>query len=402
MDRRLFLSSALASAMSPWPAQARAAPRPTGYLRTNWSRDPFSLGSYSFIANGAKREDHRTLGSSHGDHIFFAGEAAHPRYNSTVHAAYETGLFAASQVADTGAERVCIVGAGISGLAAGNALSKAGRSVTVVEARDRIGGRIWTDSGLGLPLDLGASWIHTIDKNPIKARADALGIMTKITSDSYILRGGDGRIMSDQEAPDWLEDIVQVQHSLGAGSDKINSRAYLSDLDYDGADVLLPGGYAQILDGLTRTIDLRLGHVVTAIRDTGRGVDVADSGGATLGFDAVIVTVPLGVLKAKFIRFEPALSAQKQEAIARLGMGVLDKLYLRFDAVFWDAEISWILTPETGLAPGAFNQWFNLFPYTGEPIVVGFNGGENARDLSGLSEKAFLDRGLSAFVSAYS
>ncbi len=66
------------------------------------------------------------------------------------------------------ADRIAIIGAGMSGLASAHKLSTNDREVTLFEARDRIGGRIWTDERLGIPLELGASWIHGINGNRTK------------------------------------------------------------------------------------------------------------------------------------------------------------------------------------------------------------------------------------------
>jgi phytoene dehydrogenase-like protein len=71
-----------------------------------------------------------------------------------------------------------VVGAGISGLTAARLLAKAGRSVTVLEARDRVGGRVHTDRSDGRITDLGASWIHGIADSPVAAAAAAFGMRT--------------------------------------------------------------------------------------------------------------------------------------------------------------------------------------------------------------------------------
>ena len=98
-----------------------------------------------------KKRQTRDLAQPVNDRIFFAGEATHPDYTSTVHAAYESGVIAAEAILEKGAQRIGIIGAGMSGLAAAKLLSDAAKQVTVFEARDRIGGRIWTDSSLGSP-----------------------------------------------------------------------------------------------------------------------------------------------------------------------------------------------------------------------------------------------------------
>ena len=77
---------------------------------------------------------------------------------------------------------VIIIGAGIAGLSAAKILKNKGLSVLILEARGRIGGRIWTDKSLGFPVDLGASWIHGINKNPIKQLADQFHIKTVPTN----------------------------------------------------------------------------------------------------------------------------------------------------------------------------------------------------------------------------
>ena len=303
-DLLVGLGAGLCSGFLPVPASSDDGRRPTGYIRTNWSRDPFAYGSYSFVARGARQRDRRRLEAPVGDRLFFAGEAVFPDYNSTVHAAYESGLRTAGFVLETAIRRVAVIGAGVSGLAAAQALSAAGREVTVFEARNRIGGRVWTDGRLGLPLDLGASWIHGIDGNPLTGLADALGLERHLTGDSYVIRGAGGRLIDEADAPDWLENVVSVQHSAGADYDEINIRAYLLQNDYGGADVTFPDGYAQILTAITGDYTILLGTPVTGVSLTQAGVGI-QTGTASASFDAAVVTLPLGVLKRGSVRFDP-------------------------------------------------------------------------------------------------
>src|SRR5690349_601745 len=76
---------------------------------------------------------------------------------------------------------VIVIGAGAAGLAAAKELRANGFTVTVIEGRDRIGGRVWTHQKLGVPIDLGAQWIVDVDDNPIREIAAEHRIVTKLT-----------------------------------------------------------------------------------------------------------------------------------------------------------------------------------------------------------------------------
>lgn len=395
------LAGLAGAAFTPWNAALAGGRQPTGYLRTNWSRDPYSFGAYSYIAMGATRRDHERLAEPVGTSLYFAGEATHPEYNSTVHAAYESGQYAAAAVVDEGHTNVAVIGAGMSGLSAAHHLAADDVTVTVFEARDRIGGRVWTDTRLGTPLDLGASWIHGIRDNPLTDLADSLDIVRQRTRDDQITRGEAGRKVGDWRVPDWLWEVVEIQHEAGADVPQINIDAYDDDdADYGGPDVTFPGGYSEIFTGLEGDYDVHLNTPVARVEHGEDGVTLTGADGAQQSFDAVIVTVPLGVLKRGAIAFSPTLPAGKQAAIDRLGMGTLDKLYLKFDHAFWDNK-TWISTYGAGLPRGQFNGWLNLHKYTGEPIIMAFNGGTPALDLAPLTDEALVALGLQALENAY-
>ena len=96
-------------------------------------------------------------------------------------AALATGC--AARQPTTGARpRVLVIGAGFAGLSAARALRQSGVDVTVIEARDRVGGRVFTDHSLAHPLDLGPCWLHGGPKNPLKPFAEAAGIVTRVTA----------------------------------------------------------------------------------------------------------------------------------------------------------------------------------------------------------------------------
>ncbi|CAI7653045.1 unnamed protein product, partial [Penicillium discolor] len=114
-----------------------------------------------------------------------------------------------------------VVGAGVAGLTAARLLRDAGRTVVVLEARDRIGGRVHTDRSDGT-LDLGASWIHGIDGSSVAAAAEAFGMRTveftvggfQVDSRPIAYHGPDGRPLSAEEARAFAADVHAVDAAL--------------------------------------------------------------------------------------------------------------------------------------------------------------------------------------------
>ena len=325
--------------------------------------------------------------------------------------------------------RVLVVGAGMAGLAAARRLADGGVDVTVLEARDRIGGRVWTHRGLGGPVDLGASWIHGVRGNPLTKLAGRLGVDTAATDyDDVVLHDADGSKVGtwrgweiEAAYEELLSDVERIGESVpqdvsigyamaramaGETLDAADRRAFEyvkqslvvtsgADLDelslwyadaddgFGGGDRLFPGGYDQLVRGLAAGLDVRTGHAVARIEHGPRGVRVHTTKGG-FAADAVLVTLPLGVLQAGSVRFAPALPAEKQGAAARLGMGVLNKVALRFPRVFWpeDREFLGYMSDRSGEYP----QLLNLARHTGRPVLMAFTGGAFARALEARSD----------------
>ena len=290
-------------------------------------------------------------------------------------------------------KRVLVLGAGVAGLTAARALSQLGYEVTVLEARDRIGGRCWTVDDV----DLGAQWIHSTEGNPISTLAHELGLSTLfVGGDSTYLGGWEelqlvwsfgheldletkqhGILIADavHDALDTLRRVLiedgRADVPIRDAIDEVLARMSLSDSDrqhiawhlallirddcaadssdlsflwwddgyevYGYGDSVLEHGYGALASALASTLDVRLEHVVSRVgtRPSGGGVRVDTIQHGHFDADAAVITLPLGVLQSRAVRFDPDLPARKQDAIRRLGFGLLDKVILTFEEPFW-------------------------------------------------------------------
>lgn len=340
--------------------------------------------------------------------------------------------------------RVIVIGAGIAGLGAARLLADAGSAVTVLESRTRIGGRIWTSTAWpDLPVDLGASWIHGVEGNPVTALADAAGARRARTSyDASVMYGQDGRKLDIdsayaraeqlfeaaraeagsappdlslaaairgsgawQRAPAREQRIVRhyvnsmIEQEYAGDWDEVSAHHFDLDEVFPGDDELFPGGFGPVVEHLARGLDIRTGQRVVAVEQTSAGVQISLKSGEHLVADRAIVTVPLGTLRAGEIRFSPALAPARQQAIETLRMGLLNKCWLRFDRVLWSPKVDWI----EWLAPrdGYWSQWLSLTRATRQPVLQAFNAGAQAKDLEALDDKATVAAAHDALRSMF-
>ena len=310
---------------------------------------------------------------------------------------------------------VIIVGAGISGLAAANHLVEDGKDVLVLEARDRVGGRIWSYSWHGVTIEEGANWIHTADGNPLTKFAEQYSLTTyatplnsmvaylngkQIANDvydnlvnkfwSYIIakkhKGQDeslvetvNRFMEEESFTSDEKDILkflansEISNEYGVELDKLSRDYFDIGEDYGDGELVLPNGLQQIINILKSDLKIQLNHVVTKIDYNEKNRIVVHARNKKFFSKKVLVTVPLGVLKSGDIEFSPELPESKQNAISDLGMGLLQKHWLLFDKVFWDENVIWIL-------PVNEKNWECMnYTFSGKPILLCFSMGEFAR-----------------------
>ena len=141
------------------PSTPRAVPQPAGMSRSAWAADPFSRGSLSFMAVGSTPEHRSDLREPLNNRVFFSGEATSSDHAGTIVGARQSGAQAASAVAAAAGsgEKIAIIGAGLAGSEAAKLLVMYGHEITVIEARDRVGGRIHTinSNNWPTPVELG-------------------------------------------------------------------------------------------------------------------------------------------------------------------------------------------------------------------------------------------------------
>ncbi len=322
---------------------------------------------------------------------------------------------------------VVVVGAGAAGIGAARALQAAGKRAIIVEARERAGGRLYTNTALGQPFDGGAAYIHFADRNPWSDIAADLGVDLRggqrLWSGSIAYRNGVAltpEAAADRwagmrkvvEAYDDVEerrdvslaealagqdqstrDLGRIQAQMAAGEDPERvSTADWNRLE-SGPNRLVPGGYGTLAERAAEPLGVRFGVRVTEINWAGQLVAVTTDKGVIRARKA-IVTVPVGVLKAGRIKFTPALPGEQARALDGLRMGALSKIAMRFrDERF--GFVAHQFLAEVGDPSRAMT--FEAWPFDSELIVATF-GGDYARGLVRQGEAAAVDHALERFV----
>lgn len=325
--------------------------------------------------------------------------------------------------------------------------SESGFEVTVLEARDRVGGRTWTSDVGDATVDLGGRVDPRPGLQPIASLADHYGIGYARDQAGYDIvydeasgqdLGAAGARALDQHYEAFTNALPQLRSALGDGASVANGRdQYLADRDLAGSDArlaqyaidqwlveieyagpvdqqsldwiwqedettggdyFLDGGYVGLVDALAEGLDVRTEAPVTSIVSTDDGVSVT-AGGATYEGAAVIVTVPLGVLKAGGIAFDPPLPSAKQDAIERLEMGNLEKVVLTFAERWWGQGGGWFIDAD---ASGRFPMVVDATDVAGAPTLVLLYGGRYSRSIQASSnDDAIVAEALTVLGELY-
>jgi monoamine oxidase len=335
-----------------------------------------------------------------------------------------------------------VIGAGASGLAAAQTLQNANQSVLILEARDRLGGRIHTDYNFAPhPIECGAEyiqgekvltwqwvrryWMKTI---PTFAKDDRQFIYLNrklLPFSEWSMLPGieflDFRSLQNnglyQLLIDWIRagkpDISLAQflsiHQIAlspevyhiadcyvsgnAGIDLDRLGIYgMMELTYEDGDRFfrLKAGYTRLIEKFAAGLNIRYQTPVTHIRWNATGVEIQTENGTIYTAKQVVITLPLALLQQNAVVFEPELPETKLNAIHGLGSGSVTKLMLKFDRPFWDRKQEFFLTTldtQMWWRPG----WGQ---HNEQAILTAYTGAKGAEKLGSLGTKGAIQAGL--------
>ena len=318
---------------------------------------------------------------------------------------------------------VVVIGAGASGIAASEKLLAAGFKVVLIEARDRMGGRASTRLVSSVPFDTGASWLADSQVNYLRTTAESSGVKLYPTDFNRALVQYKGinvpinptefmkaveRRMTLPYIKLHIREFFGLRKTLPSMASMLDpllkkhgaQAAYARELmivneadnldqtsiatllrehnlpgddGYDPLptdDVMVDGGMQAFVTSLAKNIKPSLGESVEAIIRTENGISVQTTR-RRIDADSVIVTVPLGVLKAGTIRFDPGLPVEHRAAIDRLGFGNEKKTCLVYPDTNWAKEHHMVGLHDSPY----FNFMVNVAAIAGKPMIMALSAG---------------------------
>lgn len=345
------------------------------------------------------------------------------------------------------------MGAGAAGLAAARDLSFSKLSVVVLEARDRIGGRINThfDPDFAAPIELGAEFVHGLPPETFEIADRTRLTLVEVPNVHWYFHNAvlsksnefwsnieaamnelDHQKGPDQSFADFLEEYIH-RHNLteaksmaslyvegfhAAHADNISVNGLIKTnraaAEIDDEKQFRPsGGYVTLArklhdEAVEQGASFRFERVVQEITWSAGGVNVTTTDGAQFKARRLLVTLPLGVLQRGDVTFTPRLEA-KEKAARKLAMGQVVKVLLRFREPFWEdvnlptddgrrgelKDFVFIHAPDE-LPP----TWWTQLPVR-SPLLVGWAGGTRAEKLLSLSADALRDQSLEALSHVF-
>ncbi|WP_119392509.1 flavin monoamine oxidase family protein [Taklimakanibacter lacteus] len=325
---------------------------------------------------------------------------------------------------------VVIIGAGAAGIGAGRALAKAKIPFIIIEAKDRIGGRAFTDTtSLGHLWDHGCHWFHSADKNVLRNLAEEVGHKYRSEPRTGVMRAFmDGQWKNDRLREDFVWGVLGDVAEAGRDGRDIPAAALLDQNhpwypmakhwlalmysvepeeistrdagNYDDTGLNLPveDGYGALIARLAAGLPIRTSIAATRISARGKEVLVETNHG-TITAKAAIVATPARMLETGRLGID-GLPSEIAQAFADAPMGYYEKIAVAFDGkVFdgFDVPYADIFDP---VAATTHPLNFELHPF-GRPIAVTHIAGNFARDMEREGEAGMIDFAVSALVRAF-
>jgi monoamine oxidase len=327
---------------------------------------------------------------------------------------------------------VVVIGAGAAGLSAARVLTGAGRSVCLIEARPRVGGRIHTlhFADLPLPIELGAEFIHGEVGTTFDIVDAAALVAARLPDDHWWSTNGRrervadfwgtidevrakiGKLTRDISFAAFLRgrrDLTPRVRELACGfvegyhaahADRISATVLRSadeEQEGDNKQFRIANGQDALIEWLRAGLDpqrteLLLGTVADRVQWSDGAVTV-HCGATRIRAKQLVVTIPIGVWKAGTLAFDPPLR-DKERAIGKLESGHVVKIAFRFRERFWD-DVNFLHTSDRYMP-----TWWTLAPFR-TPVLTGWAGGHAADALLAEGKEAMIDRALSAMASAW-
>jgi polyamine oxidase len=319
---------------------------------------------------------------------------------------------------------VVVVGAGASGIAASEKLLTNGFKVVLIEARDRMGGRASTKLVGSVPFDAGASWLTESKMNYLRTTAESSGARLYPTDFNRalvqykgvnvpvdlteVMTALEGRLilpyikshireffglrktlpsMASMLDPllkkhgaqaAYAREIINANEATNLDRTSIATLLRGHDLTGDNGwdplpmdDVMINGGMQAFVVSLAKKVKPSLGEAVQAVIRTDSGITIQTTR-RRLDADALIVTVPLGLLKAGIIQFDPGLPVEHRAAIDRLGFGILKKTCLVYPESNWAKENHLVGLHDSPY----FNFIVNVAAISGQPMIMALSAGD--------------------------